>query len=199
MVAHWRRIETDVVVGPGMHPALRHTTRERPRLRIRLRPRLREQTCNPRPTAVPVPVVPVPVRVYLNPAGNRSLERGRRKRGKRIGERGIRTPVGRSQQIYSLPPLATRAPHQMSGLKREPPVTPRVQGQNPCPSFESWQSQVRIEATPSCKSWQSQVCIEATPSCKSWQSQVCIGALLSAGAAPLPVMQILAKPSLHRS
>ena len=28
------------------------------------------------------------------------------------GERGIRTPVGRSQQIYSLPPLATRAPHR---------------------------------------------------------------------------------------
>ena len=33
---------------------------------------------------------------------------------KKIGEEWIRTTVGRSQQIYSLPPLATRAPHQMS-------------------------------------------------------------------------------------
>jgi hypothetical protein len=33
-----------------------------------------------------------------------------------VGEEWIRTTVGRSQQIYSLPPLATRAPHQMSGL-----------------------------------------------------------------------------------
>ena len=35
---------------------------------------------------------------------------------KGIGEEWIRTTVGRSQQIYSLPPLATRAPHQKSGL-----------------------------------------------------------------------------------
>ncbi len=30
------------------------------------------------------------------------------------GEEWIRTTVGRSQQIYSLPPLATRAPHHLN-------------------------------------------------------------------------------------
>ena len=33
--------------------------------------------------------------------------------GKNGGEEWIRTTVGRSQQIYSLPPLATRAPHHL--------------------------------------------------------------------------------------
>jgi hypothetical protein len=41
----------------------------------------------------------------------------------RIGERGIRTPVGASQQIYSLPPLATRAPHHMWHLSIKPIIT----------------------------------------------------------------------------
>ena len=61
---------------------------------------------NPQPADLESAALPVELRPYLSGTIPHKREKG-------IGEEWIRTTVGRSQQIYSLPPLATRAPHHM--------------------------------------------------------------------------------------